>query len=253
MLEYKHLIKPTKRKNNMTKTFENFTPPPYPKDLTLLGNKVILEPLNAAQHGQALFEANSIAKTNEAWDYLPYGPFKSFEDYTAWLEGMQGLKDPYFFAIIRKSDNKAIGVASYLRINPDAGSLEVGHLNFSPLLQKTTEATEAMFLMMQWAFENGYRRYEWKCNARHIKSRKAAQRLGFSYEGVFRNHLIVKQRNRNTAWFAMIEEEWPAFKACLLAYLADQNFDENGIPKTSLSSATKALLFKEDNFDFINL
>ena len=146
MLEYKHLIKPAKRKN-MTKTFENFTPPPYPEDLTLLGNKVILEPLNAAKHSAALFEANSIDKTNAAWDFLPYGPFDTIKSYYQWLEGMQGLKDPYFFAIIRKSDNKAIGVASYLRINPDAGSLEVGHLNFSPLLQKTTEATEAMFLI----------------------------------------------------------------------------------------------------------
>jgi RimJ/RimL family protein N-acetyltransferase len=119
------------------------------------------------------------------WAYLPYGPFATLEAYEAWLSEAALTPDPNFFAIIKRADNKAVGLASYLRINPQDGSIEVGHINYSPLLQKTREGTEAMYLMMKWAFESGYRRYEWKCNALNTKSRYAAQRLGLSYEGCF--------------------------------------------------------------------
>jgi RimJ/RimL family protein N-acetyltransferase len=141
-------------------------------------------------------------------------------------------------------------VASFLRINPNDGSIEVGHINYSPLLQRTKEGTEAMFLMMKWAFESGYRRYEWKCNALNLASRKAAQRLGLSYEGVFRQMSISKGRNRNTAWFAAIDNEWLALKRCFETYLSADNFDENKQPIISLSALTKPILYKKDNAEF---
>ena len=127
--------------------------------------------------------------------------------------------------IVEKESARPLGIASYLRIHPAEGSIEVGHIHFSTLLQRTTSATESMFLMMQWAFEAGYRRYEWKCNALNQASRKAAQRLGFSFEGIFRQMMIVKGRNRDTAWFAAIDSEWPALKTAFKHYLDEKNFD----------------------------
>ena len=183
------------------------------------------------------------------WVYLPYGPFETLGEYAQWIESFENGDDPVFFAIFSKKRNQAIGIASYLRINPAVGSIEVGHINFSPLLQRTTEATESMYLMMKWAFDNGYRRYEWKCNALNLKSRNAAQRLGFSYEGVFRQMTIVKGRNRDTAWFAMIDKEWERIEECFKEYLSDSNFDKENQPIISLSSLTKPILFKLDNLD----
>ena len=184
------------------------------------------------------------------WAYLPYGPFATLEAYETWLSEAALTPDPNFFAIIKCADNKAVGLASYLRINPQDGSIEIGHINYSPLLQKTREGTEAMYLMMKWAFESGYRRYEWKCNALNTKSRYAAQRLGLSYEGVFRQMSISKGRNRNTAWFAAIDKEWPALKASFETYLSDDNFAADGRPKKALSGLTKPLLYKRDTFEF---
>ena len=175
---------------------ENFKTPPHPKGITLVGENVRLEPLNVQNHSANLHEANSLDVEGKNWDYLSYGPFDDLESYQHWLEKEAVKQDPTFFAIIRKLDNKAVGVASFLRINQTDGSIEVGHINYSPLLQRTREGTEAMYLMMKWAFENGYRRYEWKCNALNKKSRYAAQRLGLSYEGVFRQMSINKGRNR---------------------------------------------------------
>ena len=184
------------------------------------------------------------------WAYLPYGPFATLEAYETWLSEAALTPDPNFFAIIKRADKKAVGLASYLRINPQDGSIEVGHINYSPLLQKTREGTEAMYLMMKWAFESGYRRYEWKCNALNTKSRYAAQRLGLSYEGVFRQMSISKGCNRNTAWFAAIDKEWPALKASFETYLSDDNFAADGRPKKALSGLTKPLLYKRDTFEF---
>jgi RimJ/RimL family protein N-acetyltransferase len=189
-----------------------------------------------------LYEANSLDKEGKMWTYLPYGPFASFELYRSWLRVSVLTSDPQFYAIIDKSTQKAIGVAAYLRIDPKNGSIEVGHLNFSPLMQKTAIATEAMFLMMQRAFNLGYRRYEWKCNALNKPSRLAAQRLGLSYEGVFRNATVSKGRNRDTAWYAAIDEEWPALQAAFKQWLEPQNFDAQGQQKVSLSSLTKDIV-----------
>lgn len=229
---------------------EGFSIPPHPKGATLIGKSVRLEPLNIEKHSEDLYNANIVDVDSLNWIYLPYGPFQRLDDYQKWLKIEATKDDPTFFAIRRLTDGKAVGIASFLRINRTYGSIEVGHINYSPLLQKTKEGTEAMYLMMMWAFENGYRRYEWKCNALNLKSRYAAQRLGFSYEGVFRQMSISKGKNRNTAWFAAIDKEWAAIKAAFEAYLSEDNFDENQQPKISLSSLTKPMLFKIDNKEF---
>ena len=222
----------------------NFTPPLHPKGIALHGSLVALKPLNAAQYAEQLFAANSLDKEGKNWLYLPYGPFLTLADYHHWLKTLEQEDDPTFLVIISKQLQQAIGIASYLRIDPSMGCIEVGHINFSPLLQRTTAATEAMYLMMQWAFENGYRRYEWKCNALNEKSCQAAQRLGLSYEGIFRQANIVKGRNRDTAWFAAIDKEWDNLKQCFKQYLSDDNFDQQGKAIISLSSLTQPLLYK---------
>ena len=233
----------------MKKNLSNFKHPPHPKGISLIGNLVSLVPLNSNKHCDDLYSSQSIDKEGASWMYLPYGPFKSKNTYLRWLKEIENKDDPVFFAVIRKSDNKAIGLTSFLRINIKFGVIEVGHINFSPLLQKTLEATEVMFLMMKWVFENGFRRYEWKCNAENLRSRKAAQRLGFSYEGVFRQMSISKGKNRNTAWFAMIDNEWKKIKKAYEIYLKDENFID-GKQIKSLSSLTKKILYKKDDFEF---
>ena len=224
-----------------------FLVPPHPKGISIDGKLVSIKPLIANEFAEELFMANALDKEGINWEYLPYGPFENLSDYIDWIQSFEEHNDPVFFAIISKKLKKAIGIASYLRINPNDGLIEVGHINYSPLLQRTTEGTEAMFLMMQWAFDNGYRRYEWKCNALNMRSRKAAQRLGFSYEGVFRQMTISKGRNRDTAWFAIIDKDWQVIQKCFHQFLSDINLDEKS--KYSLSSLTKPLLYKIDNMD----
>ena len=224
-----------------------FKVPPHPKGISIEGKLVSIKPLIANEFAEELFMANALDKEGINWEYLPYGPFENLSDYIDWIQSFEEHNDPVFFAIISKKLKKAIGIASYLRINPNDGLIEVGHINYSPLLQRTTEGTEAMFLMMQWAFDNGYRRYEWKCNALNMRSRKAAQRLGFSYEGVFRQMTISKGRNRDTAWFAIIDKDWQVIQKCFHQFLSDINLDEKS--KYSLSSLTKPLLYKVDNMD----
>ena len=228
---------------------DDYKTPPNPKGISLEGKLVYLAPLKAEKHSSDLFNANTKDKEGENWIYLPYGPFDSIEKYSKWIKTVEDGRDPVFFAIIRKIDNKAAGVASYLRVKPNNGSIEVGHINFSPLLQNSTEGTEAMYLMMKWVFENGYRRYEWKCNALNVKSRNAAQRLGFSFEGVFRKMMISKGRNRDTAWFAIIDKEWEDLKKCFEIFLSEDNFSKDGIPLVSLSSLSKSLLYKLDSME----
>ena len=214
-----------------------------PDDLVLRGQRVRLERLSVATHAADLFDANSAAAN---WAYLPYGPFDHLSDYADWIGATCTGNDPHFMAVIDLATGKAVGIASYLRINPDAGSIEVGHINFSPLLQRTPAATEAMFLMMQWAFEAGYRRYEWKCNAANMPSRRAAIRLGLSYEGIFRNHMPVKGHNRDTAWFAAIDAEWPSLNRAFKRWLAAGNFDADGKQQDRLSVLTAPFLANMD-------
>ena len=192
------------------------------------------------RHTTDLFEANAHDVDGRNWTYLAVGPFASFEDYAQWVKEVEDGRDPQFYAIT--VDDRAVGVAAYLRISTASGSIEVGHINFSPLLQRTPAATESMFLMMRHAFALGYRRYEWKCDSLNAPSRAAAQRLGLSYEGVFRQALVYKQRNRDSAWYATIDREWPRLQAAFERWLAPSNFDAEGRQRTSLSVLTAPLL-----------
>jgi RimJ/RimL family protein N-acetyltransferase len=213
-----------------------------PTAAIMAGRYCHLEPLDAARHAPDLHDAFAADTTGANWTYLPYGPFASLEDYCHWLDSTSGSSDPLFFAIISQSSGKAVGVASYLRILPEAGSIEVGHLCFSPALQRMPMATEAMWLMMANAFALGFRRYEWKCNALNLPSRRAAQRLGLSFEGVFRQAAVVKGHNRDTAWYAAIDSEWPALDAAFRRWLAPDNFTADGQQSVSLSSLTEPML-----------
>lgn len=219
-----------------------WTPPPRPRREPMAGRFCRLEPLSPARHAAALFSANTAAGTAKDWTYLPYGPFPSFESYRAWMETSCLGEDPLFFAILDPADEQPVGVASYLRIAPESGSIEVGHLLYSPRLQRTAAATEAMYLMMRRAFELGYRRYEWKCDALNAPSRAAAQRLGLSFEGVFRQATVYKGRTRDTAWYAAIDAEWPALRAAFETWLAPENFDAQGRQRTRLTTLMQPIL-----------
>ncbi|MDH5178793.1 MAG: GNAT family N-acetyltransferase [Gammaproteobacteria bacterium] len=218
-----------------------------PEKITLDGQFCRLEPLNIDKHARQLFDANNTEPTNRLWTYLPNGPFREFNDYVQWLETNALGLNPLFYAIIDRQSGKAVGVAGYLRIEPQFGSIEVGHICYSPLLAKTVAATEAMYLMMKNIFNMGYRRYEWKCNALNFPSRHAAQRLGFSFEGIFRNSNVLKGRNRDTAWFSITDAEWSALNEVFQQWLSAENFQADGTQKTSLSALTKPLLAALDN------
>jgi RimJ/RimL family protein N-acetyltransferase len=197
-----------------------------------------VEPLNASLHAASLHDAYALDTEGRMWTYLPYGPFATQDSYRAWAEEMCRRSNLLFYAIIDRATDQAVGVASYLRIDPANGSIEVGHISYSPLLQRTPAATEAMFLMMERAFTLGYRRYEWKCDALNGPSCSAAQRLGFSFEGVFRQATIYRGRNRDTAWFSVIDREWPALKDAFQRWLHPTNFDESGKQRARLSAMT---------------
>ncbi|GKY86894.1 GNAT family N-acetyltransferase [Sinisalibacter aestuarii] len=221
-----------------------WTAPPRPGAASLRGHYAELQPLRAETHAAELFKAN--IASDAIWDFLPYGPFASASSYHRWVREVSAGDDPFFYAIRNRESGHWEGVASYLRISPEAGSIEVGHINFAPALQRSRAATEAMFLMMQWAFEAGYRRYEWKCDARNLPSRRAAGRLGLSYEGIFRQAAVVKGRNRDTAWFAAIDGEWPALKEAFTAWLSPSNFDAEGRQKERLGDLTRLVRVAED-------
>jgi RimJ/RimL family protein N-acetyltransferase len=212
-----------------------------PRD-PMVGRLCRVEPLDPVRHAAALYAANMLDRTHRNWTYLPYGPFATREEYAAWLTSVAAAADPMFHAIIDIESGDAVGVASYLRIDPSAGSIEVGHINFSPRLQRTIAATEAMYLMMKRAFALGYRRYEWKCHSLNLASRAAAQRLGFSYEGIFRQARVDKGRNRDTAWYAMIDKEWPALDRAFKRWLDPANFDKKGRQLISLRELTGPVL-----------
>ena len=217
-------------------------PPPLPPREPMKGRYCRVEPLDPERHARQLHEANMRDPSGRAFTYLGVGPFATFEAYLEWINTSCLGTDPLFHAIVDSATGKAVGVASYMRIDPRNGVMEVGHLNYSPLLQRTHAATEAMHLMMKRAFELGYRRYEWKCDALNAPSRAAAQRLGFSYEGIFRQAVVYKGRNRDTAWYAMIDSEWPQLDAAYTRWLAPDNFDADGRQCVSLSQLTSPIL-----------
>jgi RimJ/RimL family protein N-acetyltransferase len=211
-----------------------WSPPPWPSRIILKGRLCRLEPLNPDGHVPALFTSISTLGAS-FWTYLPYGPFSTLRDYRGWIDTSCLGNDPLFFTIIDLTDEEPVGLASYLRIAPESGSIEVGHLHFGPRLQKTAAATEAMYLLMRHAFELGYRRYEWKCDSLNAPSRAAALRLGFKFEGIFRQAIVYKNRNRDTAWFSVTDSEWPTVKNAFEQWLAPDNFDDAGRQRTRLS------------------
>lgn len=196
-----------------------------------------LEPLAADVHA---FELHEEFHGHDAlWDYMANGPYSSASAYHRWARENEAGDDQVFYALRDVATGTCGGVASYLRIAPAAGSIEVGSITIAPVLQRSAAWTEAMYLMMKWAFEAGYRRYEWKCNALNLASRRAAQRLGFSFEGIFRNHMVVKGRNRDTAWFSVIDRDWPALAQAFQTWLDPANFDNYGQQKARLSDLTR--------------
>jgi len=213
----------------------NWKPVSAPAPTTLRGRTVTLEPLNAERDTAALWEA--VRGHDEVWTWLADGPYASETELRKAIEQKQAGTAAVFFALVPNATGKAVGYASYMRMEPAHGVIEVGNILMSPSLQRTTAATEAMYLMARHVFEDlGYRRYEWKCNALNEPSRRAALRYGFTYEGIFRQHMVVKDSSRDTAWFAMLDHEWPARKRAFEAWLAPANFDEAGQQRRPLSA-----------------
>jgi RimJ/RimL family protein N-acetyltransferase len=212
-------------------------PARLPGRATLRGRLVTLEPLSTAAHGEHLFRGAGEESRANLWLYLFEGPFDSRSGFDTHLNQLEASEDRLFFAIVDNTSGNAQGYAAYMRIEPAHRVIEVGSILYSPQLQRTAGATEAMYLMARYAFEElGYRRYEWKCNALNAPSRRAAARLGFTFEGTFRQHMIMKGRNRDTAWYSMLDCEWPDRKARFERWLDPSNFDSEGRQLHSLSS-----------------
>jgi len=222
----------------------DWTPPAHPAGQPLDGRWVRLERMDPDAHAADLHRAFS---GHEAlWDYMPYGPFASAAGYHRWAKDTASGTDPLFYVLRDRATGHCGGVASYLRISPDAGSIEVGHICLSPEISRGRAWTEAMYLLMAQAFVAGFRRCEWKCNALNLASRRAAQRLGFSYEGTFRQMSVVKGRNRDTAWFSVIDREWPALSEAYAAWLSPVNFDARGRQRERLSDLTRLVRAASD-------
>ncbi len=217
---------------------------PLPGQIELLGSYCSLRRMDSARDAASLYKqfVNAPATT---WTYLPYGPFESEQGFTKWLTRQTSSEDPAFFTIFAGAD--PVGLASFLRITAMFGVIEVGHIHFGPAMQRTRVATEAMYLMMKWAFENGYRRYEWKCDSLNGPSRSAALRFGFQFEGLFRQHLFYKGRNRDTAWFSIIDTEWPAIRDEFERWLDPANFDETAQQLSSLAMPERQRLLVSDS------
>ncbi len=213
-----------------------WTARPAPPRTPLAGRFCRVEPLDPERHAADLFAANSEDKEGRNWTYLPYGPFAGFDAYREWAGAAAARDDPLCHAIVDAASGRAVGVASLMRIDRPAGAIEVGGINYSPRLQKKPAATEAMYLLMRRVFDElGYRRYEWKCDALNAASRAAALRLGFRYEGLFRQATVYKQRSRDTAWFSIIGGEWPALRAAFERWLDPANFDAEGRQRVALA------------------
>lgn len=216
------------------------TPAPRPSRVSLEGRHVRIVPFDLAAHGREIFEASSGAENDGLWAYMGHGPFADFATFSATYAEAAKKDDPLLFAILDKKTGRAVGHATYLRIAPQDRAVEVGNILYTPAMQRTIGATEAMYLMARHAFDDlGYRRYEWKCNDLNAPSRRAAQRYGFHFEGIFRQHMIIKGRNRDTAWFAMLDSDWPRVKAAFEAWLDPSNFDTDGRQKTRLDGSVE--------------
>jgi RimJ/RimL family protein N-acetyltransferase len=219
----------------------DWTPRPRPPRTPLTGRFCRVEMLDPARHASDLFEGKQLDRAGYNWTYLPYGPFAALADYRVWLDGIAKSEDPLFHTIIDLASDKAVGIASLMRIDPANGVIEVGHIHYSPLLQRRPHATEAMYLLMARVFDDlGYRRYEWKCNSLNQPSVEAAKRYGFTYEGLFRQAAVVKGANRDTSWFSIIDSEWPALKRAYQQWLSPGNFQADGSQQQPLSACIAA-------------
>ncbi|MFS2222845.1 GNAT family N-acetyltransferase [Pantoea sp. B65] len=215
----------------------DWTPRSLPPSVTIHGQYCRLEPIDPAKHAADLYAAYAQAADGRDWTYMFAGPFGDFDSYLLYVQSMAGSQDPLHFAVIDLVTQRAVGSLALMRIDPQHGMMEVGHVTFSPLLKQTATATEAHYLLMKLAFDRlGYRRYEWKCDSRNAPSRKAALRLGFQFEGLFRQALIYKGRTRDTTWFSIIDAEWPGVKQALESWLDSSNFDGEGRQIRSLQS-----------------
>ena len=209
-------------------------PRPRPEKVRLEGRFCSLVPLDVEAHGGQLWEAFSADMTGVDWTYLPVAPIETEADFGVFLRAAEASEDPLYLTVLN-AEGRAVGHATYLRIDPANGVIEVGYIHFSPLMQRTPMSTEAMYLMMAYVFETlGYRRYEWKCDALNAPSLAAAKRLGFTFEGVFRQAVVYKGRNRDTAWLSVLDSEWPALKARFERWLDVENFDSKGRQRTRL-------------------
>ena len=216
---------------------EGWSPRPQPPRTPMRGRLCTVEPLDPERHAADLFAAYAEDAEGRLWTYLPRGPFATLDDYRRWADGVSRADDPLVHAIIDSATGAAVGTAAYMRIEPDVGVIEVGSITYSPRLQRRPAGTEAMYLMMRRVFDElGYRRYEWKCNSLNEASRAAAARLGFQYEGLFRQATISRGRNRDTAWFSVIDREWPALRAAFERWLDPANFAADGSQRRSLAS-----------------
>ena len=231
-------------KRSVGRKLVGWVTPPLPGPQVIEGRAVRLERMDADTHAAELYAAYS--GHDDLWDYMPAGPFSSASAYHRWVKDSAMGTDPMFYVMRDSTSGHAGGVAAFMRVTPEHGSIEVGNICIAPVMQRTVAATEAMFLMMDWAFRAGYRRYEWKCNALNLPSRRAAQRYGYSYEGVFRQHFIVKGRNRDTAWFSVIDSEWSALREAYLAWFAPSNFDAAGKQRESLADLTRLVRAASD-------
>ena len=218
----------------------DWRPPTHPRRAPLRGSWCELSPVDLARDGDQLFDALENGSDGRQWTYLAYGPFERKDRFDEWLASITQSSDPMFLTVRDSLTQTAQGLASFLRIDPPSGAIEVGHIHFSKALQRTTAATEAMYLMMRHAFELGYRRYEWKCDALNAPSRTAAERLGFRFEGIFRQATTYKQRNRDTAWYSIIDSEWPSLNNAFQRWLNADNFDQDGQQRLSLSQMIRA-------------
>ncbi|MFA5955842.1 GNAT family N-acetyltransferase [Hyphomicrobium sp.] len=226
----------------MSRDLSHWTPRPRPSRVVIDGRYTRLEPLDPVRHGDALFEQSAALGADERFRYLFEGPPATRADLQPWLETMSRSQDPMFWAVVDKSSGRAVGRQAFMRIEPAHGVIEIGSILWGPAIARTRIATEALYLFAEHAFETlGYRRFEWKCHNDNEPSKRAARRFGFTYEGLFRQHMVSKGANRDTAWFSMLDEEWPALKAVYESWLMPENFDEAGRQRTRLTVAAAGL------------
>ncbi|WP_114011697.1 GNAT family N-acetyltransferase [Cohaesibacter intestini] len=219
----------------MTSDLTHWTPRPLPPHTAMEGRYVRLEPLDADRHAGALYVASNVPDKEDKFRWLFEAPPTDEARFTAWVAEQAAKRDPLFYAIIDLESGKVAGRQALMRMDTNNGSIEIGSIYWGPLLSRRRGATEACYLFMKQAFDElGYRRFEWKCNDQNLPSKRAAERFGFRYEGLFRQHMVIKGENRDTAWFSIIDTEWPALKAGYESWLDEANFDANGQQVSSL-------------------